>query len=244
MRPIPLHGLIRRRVLVNYRLDPEVAARHVPAPFRPKNYYGHAIAGICLVRLEHVRPAWMPGPWGVTSENAAHRIAVEWDDEITGQPRDGVYIPQRHTNSPLTRLGGGRFVSTVHHQADFTVVDTDSRVNVSMRAPDSGASLELRALESSFHPATSCFRRLADASTFFEHASREYSATGNPQEFDAVDLHIKKWHVLPLAVEHVNSSYFADESRFPHGSATFDHALILRDTEIEWRAASPTVGRG
>ena len=90
-----IEGLIRRRLLVNYRVDPQVVARLLPEGFRPKLHAGHAIAGICLIRLEEVRPTFLPAWTGIASENAAHRIAVTWTDE--GREMEGVYIPRRDT---------------------------------------------------------------------------------------------------------------------------------------------------
>jgi hypothetical protein len=49
---------------------------------------------------------------------------------------------------------------------------------------------------------------------------------------------MNKWEVAPLAVERVDSSYFADLRLFPAGSATFDHALIMRDIPHQWRSVS------
>jgi hypothetical protein len=51
-----IQGIIDRRILVNYRVDTEVAARLLPAPFRPKLAKGYAMAGICLIRSS--------GRWG------------------------------------------------------------------------------------------------------------------------------------------------------------------------------------
>ncbi|MGB0371419.1 MAG: DUF2071 domain-containing protein [Opitutales bacterium] len=69
-------GVIRRRVLLNYRVDPCVTDRHVPSGFRPKLVNRHAIAGICLIRIEKLRPKGLPAMIGVSSENSAHRNAV------------------------------------------------------------------------------------------------------------------------------------------------------------------------
>jgi hypothetical protein len=60
MRLPKVHGVIRRRLLVNFRVDPEVIARQLQAPFRPKLYRDTAIAGICLIRLEEIRPKGFP----------------------------------------------------------------------------------------------------------------------------------------------------------------------------------------
>src|SRR5207237_1213317 len=93
MRIPVIRGVIDRRILVNYRIAPAALARVLPPPFRPKLIHGTGMAGVCLIRLKHVRPRLLP-PWlGIASENAAHRIAVEWDDG--GERREGVYIPRR-----------------------------------------------------------------------------------------------------------------------------------------------------
>ncbi len=77
--PVPVvQGVIARRLLVNFRVRPEVLAALLPGPFRPKLVHGFGMAGICLIRLEQVRPRGLPAFVGLSSENAAHRIAVEW----------------------------------------------------------------------------------------------------------------------------------------------------------------------
>ena len=56
MRLPTIEGIIRRRILVNFRVDPQVIQSVLPSRFRPKLHQGQAIAGICLIRLEHIRP--------------------------------------------------------------------------------------------------------------------------------------------------------------------------------------------
>src|SRR5678816_3575118 len=83
-------GLIDRRVLVNFRCAPSALVSVLPAPFRPKLVRGYALVGLCLIRLRHIRPRWLPRWVGLTSENAAHRVAVEWDE--AGRRREGVFV--------------------------------------------------------------------------------------------------------------------------------------------------------
>src|SRR5437588_11250442 len=80
MRLPVIQGVIRRRILANFRVDAQAMQREIPARFRPKLQNGLAIAGICLIRLEHIRPRAMPKIVGLNSENAAHRVAVIWDE--------------------------------------------------------------------------------------------------------------------------------------------------------------------
>src|SRR5947209_6404053 len=120
-----IEGLIRRRILVNFRVDPDVVQNQLPSKFKPKLHHDKAIAGICLIRLEHIRPKFLPSIAGISSENAAHRIAVTWTDDA-GMQKEGVFIPRRDTGSWLNHLLGGRLFPGEHHLADFKANDGDS----------------------------------------------------------------------------------------------------------------------
>src|SRR5476651_2639127 len=87
MRIPVIRGIIDRRILVNYRVEPDILARLLPRRFRPKLVNGSGMAGVCLIRLKHIRPRFLPSFLGISSENAAHRIAVEWDEN--GQTKEG-----------------------------------------------------------------------------------------------------------------------------------------------------------
>ena len=233
MRLPIIHGLIRRRLLVNFRVDAEVMKRFLPSPFRPKLHRGYAIAGICLIRLEQIRPGWLPRFCGLSSENAAHRIAVQWE-ESSRDSREGVFIPRRDTGSWLTYFGGGRVFPGEHQFADFAVTDDCSHISLSIRARDGRMAVQLRAHESDSLPESSCFESLAESSAYFECGRVGYSVTRDCGRLDGIRLQTDGWQVRPLAVEQVESSFFADESVFPTGSVTFDHALIMRDLNHQW----------
>src|SRR4051794_5598535 len=70
MRIPVIRGTIDRRILVNYRVDPEILAKLLPKPFQLKLTHGAGMAGICLIRLQHVRPRLLPAFLGFSSENA------------------------------------------------------------------------------------------------------------------------------------------------------------------------------
>jgi len=233
MRLPVINGLIRRRLLVNFRVDEEVMKRALPAPFRPKLHRGYAIAGICLIRLERIRPVGFPSFCGISSENAAHRVAVLWD-EPSGGSREGVFIPRRDTDSRLNHFAGGRVFPGEHHLADFDITDDGSRIAMSVRARDGLMSVQLRARESDSLPLSSCFESLDESSAYFEGGSVGYSVTPNRCRLDGIRLQTDDWQVRPLAIEHIESSFFSDETLFPVGTITFDHALIMRDIINQW----------
>jgi hypothetical protein len=244
MRIPVLKGTIRRRLLVNFRVDPGTIQKLLPAPFRPKLHCGHAIAGICLIRLEHIRPAGFPAWAGFSSENAAHRIAVEWTDS-SGAEREGVFIPRRDSGSRLTTMTGGRLFPGEHYHAEFKVSDDGRHVDFRMVADDGQVSVRVDGVESDALPKSSCFGSLLEASAFFEGGSLGYSVTHNEDRLDGILLRTLEWRVQALDVTEVHSSYFKDGDSFPAGAVEFDHALIMRDISHEWhQAESPcTFGR-
>lgn len=230
-----IQGLIGRRILVNFRVAPEIIQRQLPSKFQPKLHAGAAIAGICLIRLEQIRPQGLPSFIGHSSENAAHRIAVLWEDEA-GATREGVFIPRRDTNSLLNHLAGGRLFPGEHHHADFAVTDAGGRIDLKMQARDDALCVEVRGGVAEKLPSSSNFANLAAASGFFEPGSIGFSVTGEAHRLDGLKLMTKTWSIAPLAVEHVFSSWFADGEKFPKGSVEFDCALIMRDIEHQWQS--------
>lgn len=233
MRLPVIYGLIRRRLLVNYRVDADVLRKFLPQPFRPKLQRGYAIAGICLIRLEQIRPGFFPRWLGVSSENAAHRIAVLWNDG-GGHEREGVYIPRRDTSSRLNHFAGGRIFPGEHHLADFEVADDGVQIEMKIRSRDRQMSVDLLAHEAIALPSASCFGSLAESSSFFQAGKVGYSVTRDCCRLDGIRLETEDWQVRPLAIDHIQSSFFSNESTFPAGSAAFDHALIMRNVIHQW----------
>lgn len=236
MRIPVLKGTIKRRLLVNFRVDPAAIKRLLPAPFRPKLHSGYAIAGICLIRLEHIRPVGLPAGIGVSSENAAHRIAVEWTD-ASGTAREGVFIPRRDTGSRINNLAGGRLFPGEHHHARFAVADDGGHIDLAMSSDDGKVSVQVIGDASDTLPASSCFESLAEASAFFEGGCLGYSVTRGGTQLDGLLLRTLEWRVQALAITTACSSYFEEKARFPAGTVEFDHALVMRDILHEWHQA-------
>ena len=231
-----MHGVIRRRLLVNFRVDPAVAQAQLPSPFQPKLHAGYAVGGICLIRLEGIRPKRFPKLLGLSSENAAHRFAVTWSD--SAGEHEGVYIPRRDSASLLNHWAGGRLFPGEHHLARFTVTDSDDQVSIDMSSNDRAVSVRVTAATVAEFTVGSIFQSLEEASGFFEPGSLGYSATAGGRKLDGIVLRTQTWEVRPLRVESVESSYFSDESLFPRGSVSFDCALIMRNIAHELHSAA------
>lgn len=233
--PLPVvRGVIDRRMLVNFRCDAQILARIVPEPFRLKQVDGFGLAGLCLIRLQGLGPRWLPRALGLDSENAAHRIAVEWDD--AGQRREGVFIPRRDTASRLNELAGGRLFPGVHHHARFQVWESPNRFKIEMQSDDGAARVRVAARIAERWPGGSVFASLDDASRFFRAGALGWSAGHEGTQFDGLELRAAEWKMEPLIVERVESTFFDDRDVFPPGSMEFDSAFLMRGIEHEWHA--------
>ncbi len=230
-----LQGIIKRRILVNYRAEPSAIQKILPNGFRPKLHKGKAIAGICLIRLEHIRPRHIPNLIGISSENAAHRIAVEWDEN--GETKEGVFIPRRDTDSLLNRIAGGRIFPSEHHKAVFEIKENNGEIDFAMESADQATFVKLHGKISDAFPDTSIFTSLKEASDFFEKGSLGYSTNKTDTNLDGVILQIEDWKAVSLEIDFVESSFYNDETIFPKGSVEFDHALLMRNIEHEWHSA-------
>jgi len=229
MRIPKIKGIIDRRILINYQIDKEVLENYLPKPFKPKLVNGKGIAGICLIRLKEIRPKGLPKQIGISSENGAHRIAVEWEEN--GKLKEGVYIPRRDTSSKLNSFAGGTIFPGIHHFAKFTVEENNGKYEVSFISEDN-TSLSIKAKETENWNKESVFDNLECVSDFFEQGSVGYSPDKN--NFEGLELKAYNWKMSILEVEEVISSFFDNETIFPKGSVKFDNALLMKDIEHEW----------
>lgn len=240
MRVPVIEGLIDRRVLVNFRVAPDCLSRILPPPFTPKLENGWGIAGICLIRLKHIRPKGLPAWIGIGSENAAHRIAVEWREG--GDEHEGVYVLRRDTSSRLNALFGGRLFPGIHHHARFDVTEGRDAIRIAVRSDDGEVHLALEGRPSDSLPKASVFTEWSAASRFFERGSLGYSPAADGRSFDGLELRTLNWRAEPLELLRVESSLFEVGPRFPRGTVEFDSALLMRDIAHEWHARDPLEG--
>ena len=225
MKPPVVRATMERRILVNYRIDPDVLVKTLPPPFRPALVHGRGIAGICLIRLGDVRPAGLPPALGITSENAAHRIAVEWD--TPDGPVAGVYISRRDTSSRLTVLLGGRAFPGWHERARFRVEEAGGSYRVELSGK--GVEVTVAAHRSADVMPGSVFASVDEASAFFRCAPLGYAATPAAGVFDGVALATDGWSITPLHLDEVHSSIL-DRLGEP------DSAFLMAGVETTWRA--------
>ncbi len=226
-----INCLIERRLLVSYRIDPERVTTLVPRPFRPQVVNDHAIGGVCFIRMSGLRPARLPAAAGLTTENVAHRFAVEWDDEHGSHT--GVYIPRRETSSRITAALGASIFPGAYHLARFDVSESPDMIRIGVRSRDRAVSLSVAA-EPTTVLDSSLFASLDEATGFFRRGALGFSPSAADCCLDGVELHSTSWAARPMTISAMNSSLFDNPATFPDGTCTLDSAMLMTNITARW----------
>ena len=223
-----IRSVVERRLLVSYRLDPDVARRLVPSPLELSLVNGWAVGGICLIRLGRVRPVGTPGFVGMRTENAAHRISVE----LEGRP--GVYIPRRDSGSMLSVAASGWAFPGELFRARFDVMESDRELDVEVASDDGSTYVHARATIGDTLDNSRLFASTGEASEFYRRAAVAYSETKSGCLLEGVEMVPDTWRADPIAALDIVSSFFDDSGRFPDSSAVLDSALVMRNVGAAW----------
>jgi uncharacterized protein YqjF (DUF2071 family) len=228
-----IDSVIERRLLVSYRIDPERVEALLPRPFRPQVVNGHAVGGVCFIRMSSLRPAHLPRVAGLTTENVAHRFAVEWDD--ADGSHTGVYVPRRDTNSRLTAALGAGLFPGAYHYARFRVTESADLIRIDVRSHDRMVALSVEAA-SAPGLASGLFASLDEATGFFRRGATGFSPSSAGGCLDGVRLHSDDWSARPMSVSSITSSLFDDAAVFPAGTCVLDSALLMSNITARWTA--------
>nr|AGU09711.1 hypothetical protein [uncultured organism] len=230
-------AMIERRLLVNYRVDPDAIADLLPAGLRPQIVDGSAVAGVCLIRLGAFRPMWVAPKIGHRSESAAHRVAVEWVGPYGQQT--GVFIPRRLSASRLAQVAGGRVFPGVHEHARVRSVESARDLSVTVDAADLQVAIDAHVVPPGDFE-SSLFSDLSTASDFFRKDAVGWSPTRTGR-LEPLRLDTNAWRVEPARATRVESSFF---DGLPSGSAVFDHVLVMRNVPVVWSSPAGAAPAG
>jgi hypothetical protein len=224
-------GRMARRLLVNWRVPIDAARNALPVGgerLRPRAIGGFAVVGLCLVRLDHLRPAGLPAWVGLASENLAIRMGVEWD--TTDGPRGGVLVMHRETSSLANQVVAKRMGFGVHHPGRI-VVREDRHFSEINAWGKRGEHSHAHVVTARSIPNASVFKCMEHAESFFRGGETGYSPSMTPGVWNGLHLHLHWWSLQPM---HVVAAGSAHIDRLFGGTAEVDSAFIMRDIPHTW----------
>jgi len=221
VRITPVHGVVERRLLVTYRLDPDVAKEVLPAPLQARLIGGYAVAGIALAHVGRIRPAGLPAVVGLSRETGMHGIAVEWG--TTRSLHTGVFVMHRDS----VGAGPGR---RLRWAPRFTVDERADGLRVAYTSRDHAVRVDVDVSLAAGLAGSALFRDVRAAIRFLELDGPEGTSWG--PSLRGLKLSAGDRCFGAARVRTATSSIFADTSVFPPGSLHVDSALLLRDLAL------------
>ncbi len=130
---VPLAMGWRHLLFENYRVDPNLVERKLPACLNVDTFDGHAWLSIVPFTNVHVRPYPLPGVFGIELPELNLRTYVEHD----GEP--GVYFFSLDADGLLSVIGARLFHHLPYFYASISLRETDGRVAFESRRRHPGA---------------------------------------------------------------------------------------------------------
>jgi hypothetical protein len=234
-----VEATIERRVVIVYRLDPDVVADLIPGPFEAQMVKEFAVGATSFTSVKHLRPRGLP-PWlGRDSEHAAHLIAVTWLNQR--RPAIGVFCSRRHTSSRVIATSSDRLFPGTRELADFAVDDHGSKVHIAFVSRKGTGLVDAEVTVGEPLVGSALFATTEEASRHIRRGAVAYSLRRKGGLLDGLELRTRTWPVEPARIDHVRSSFFDDPNVFPPGTAVADSAFVMRDVAADWRAAPPPI---
>jgi hypothetical protein len=191
---------------------------------------GEAIFGLCWIRLESVRLSGWPRWSGLSMDNLAHRIAVEWTE--AGQVRTGVYIFRRETSLGLAAWSSGRVVPGAMRLAMFNSEESPDTWNLELRTPRSEADVDLAARISDGVSSDSVFGSMEGLQSFLEAGAIGWSENRRGDRIEAVHMAMDRFRVRPLEVGRLHCRWF--DRQLANRRWHVDSAVLMEPTGVRW----------
>ena len=185
-----------------------------------------------MIRFHHLRPRHIPEILGINSENAAHRIAVEWMQG--GTTHEGVFIPKRDTASVFNYWAGGRIFPGIFQQSVFRVNEGAGHYRVEISRAGVNPHVIFDGEECDDFSESSIFQSVDEASEFFAKGAVGYSLANDKSHYQGMELRLLEWHIQPLKINQAYVRLYEEAHDFPKGSVEIDSALVMKKLRHEW----------
>jgi hypothetical protein len=122
--PLGYRGELHDAELVQFSLDPEEAARSLPAPLTPRLIAGRALVSLVHVELCRLRPEFLPGLVSLSYRHVGSRLLVDDRTLDPAAPGQGVFFCRSFTDRPLLARVGSLLT---HYRLSAAELEVDPR---------------------------------------------------------------------------------------------------------------------
>ena len=222
--PRAMRGTIRSRLLVNALVEPDEAAQRLPTGLRPHVVGEGTVVGCCLLDIGDIRLARLPAVFGRPLRAAAHRISVEWEDDV-GATAVGVYVPLRLTDSRAAIALGGRVFPGVHRRASIELAQGDGHIEWSVDAGAAPGAYSVSVEASPRDDAQSPCEPIGGTCLNAEIGL----SPGHDGVLEAARMMTHHRAAHPVDISRLDSAFLASFT-----SATAAPSYLMRDVDVTW----------
>lgn len=188
--PRSVNAQLVERYIFNFRLKPDALAENLPVPWiKPQVINGWSVASFCILSLDRVMLAPLPGAFGFKTISCAYRCGII--DTSGARPEPSVYILDRNTDLPLiARLGPFVFVDTIP-LVRVGIDDEQDNVEIRVRYLDHQRmfSASVAHLSQPAEFSSAVFDSLEAYSSFIHYGVSSYTPSIFGDELAKVDLY-------------------------------------------------------
>ena len=229
-----IRARLGERFIFNFRVEPDLLQRHLPAWLEPQLFDGSAVASFCILDLHDVTFRPIPGPLGLRNINCAHRFGVL--EKESGNP--AVYVDERNTDSKL-----GAFITSLgfpgkHPYVDARIEKSETDWTIAVR-DDAESPLFHGRVRPAAEFRSSLFASMDEFQEFLASGVRSFCPAVKASKWNVVDLHKKDSSYEPLAAEDVADrllEHWASEG----GAIEFDSAVRTAGGTYVWEYRGQT----
>jgi hypothetical protein len=220
---------VRARYIVNFRLDPAVAASVIPVDWlEPQIVDGAAVLSFCPYVLTKVRLGLSPRCFGVEAICSAYRLAVI--DRSGGEARRAAWVTGRETDARTISALGPSTVHASFARVAATVVETAGATTVDIAHLD-GQPYFRATMRHSDRPSGTMFPDSAAFQSFFTAAATSWAPSADGRSWSQLDLDAGETKYSPLSISAIAAP------SLPSGAEP-DSAFIGVGGSYRWSCAS------
>ena len=230
--PFPVTCTFRRCILVNFAVDPDRLAAHLPAGLEPNVVADRSFVAVVIGQMDRMRPVGLPRAAGITYNQIVYRAVIRRHDTL------GVHFLRSDADNRLMCAVGERMSFFRFHHSAISIDQTDDALDIQVTTPDlPGADISARfdlSARTRHLPETSRFDDLNVAREHLVELFTAYDRNTATGVMESVSIDRDPWDVQVLPLIHSRFEFMEAGPIFDTDTARLDSVLAVSDVRYRW----------
>ena len=234
---LPIKAHFETSLVLTYAL-PASALQAYLAPGLTLDVYGDfGFLAIALVQTRRLRPAFLPGCFGINFQLSGYRIFTRYRTSA-GRNLRGLRILRSDTDRLSMQVFGNLLTHYRYERSHWLARRSNTTYEVQVNTADGRADLHVEAdlsTEPKAPPAGSPFSDFQEARKFAGPLPFTFDYESETGSIIRVQGDRQKWNPRPVSVS-VHRNTFLEQGAFRNAGAVLANAFFLEDLPYSWRS--------